>query len=235
MNPSDPYRQSPQTPQPQAAPSQPGALPAPAQQYGQPQAHDPTQQFDFIMNPQKPAKKPVLLPGGNSQFGKLALILGGLVVLVILVAVVASLMGGKSPNLTAMTTVAQDQAELARVAKLGESQATNQTLSNAAISIDLTALSANQQLVSYLATNGHKLGDKELSLKRDSRTDTQLKTAEDASNFDPTYAGVLETQLNTYQHDLKTAYASATGPKGRALLSSEYTAAGLLLKQLKQQ
>lgn len=210
-----------------------GATPSPEKHYGQPGPHAAVQPYDFILNPEKPRKKPLLASGGNSLLSRLAIIFGGVVVFVILAIIVMSLLGGKSPNLVAMTTVAQDQTELVRVAHLADTKATAQGVANVSTNAGLSLASAQQQLLDYLAKNGLKLDKKQLSLKLDKRTDTQLQTAAAASNFDSTFVSVLETQLTTYQRDLKTAYSNTTGPKGRALLSSQYTGAGLLLKQLK--
>jgi len=222
--------------QPHGAPVQGHAAPVrPEKQYEQSEPHAAVQQYDFILNPENPVKKPLLIPTGNSMLSRLAIGVGGLVVLVILVVVIAGLLGGSSGgNLAALTTVAQDQTELTRVANLSTSQTPSQDVANVAINTSLSVSSAKQQLLTYLADNGHNLGVKDLNLKRDTRTDTQLQTAAAASNFDSTFISVLQTQLDAYQRDLKLAYGSTTGPKGKALLSSQYDAAELLLKQLKQ-
>ena len=238
MNPQQPGGLPPQQPQPlQPAPPQPtGPIPGPQQQYGTATTAESQTPYEFIMNPAKPPRKPLLSGmAGGSLMTKIAVFGGGAVVLIMLIVVVSSVLGSRGSNLQPLVSAGQDQTELIRIATFGIDKAVDQRTKNSAISIRLSLLSDNQALVTYLANNGQKVDGKILGLKKDARTDTQLNQATAASNFDPVFMDVLQKQLTTYQRNLKTAYASTAGPKGKTLLNNEYKAAALLLTQTKQQ
>jgi hypothetical protein len=237
MNPQQPGGPAPQQQQPgwpPANPQQP-AQSGPAQSYTAAPAHPAGQQYEFIMNPGKPAKRPLLLPTGSSMLSRVMLALGGLVVLIVIGVIASSLFGSKGSDMTSLVSVAQDQAELIRVSQLATGKADGQTAKNTAISVQLALTSANSSLVTYLATNHQKLSNKDLALKHDVSTDTKLTAADSASNFDPTFISVIQAELAIYQRDLKVAYATKPGPKGEQLLKSQYDGATLLLTQSKQQ
>jgi hypothetical protein len=243
MNPQQPGGLPPQQPyqppqgqpgSPQVMPQQPASpIPGPERQYGAPQAAPGQGQYEFIMNPAKPKRSISLLPGG-SLLSRIAIIGGGLVALIILAVILSSVFGNKGSNTQPMIGVAQDQTELVRVATLANSKAESEIAQRTAISVQLSVTSANQALLTYLQNNGTKTGKKQLSLKRDARTDTQLTSAIDSSNFDPVFLQIMQTQLTAYQRDLKAAYAANPGPNGKVLLESQYKAAGMLLTQTKQ-
>ncbi len=206
-------------------PSTPPVHP-PAPQPGTP-GHDP---YDFILNPQRPAKPPVrLLPTGNSTLQRVAIAGGGLVVLIILFAIVASILGnsGKSGT-TGITTVAQEQTELARIATDGVLNATSPTAQNLASTVQVTMTSAQAQTVAYLTSTGHKLSTKTLALKQSATTDTTLQNAKAASTYDAAFTTIIQSELTSYETSLRTAFVAKPGPKGQALLQSQFNAAKLL-------
>ncbi|HEX7368195.1 MAG TPA: hypothetical protein VF261_00880 [Candidatus Saccharimonadales bacterium] len=216
----------------------PGMPPGPAAPYG-PSAQAPAQsaphdaQFEFIMNPQKSAKKGLLLPGGS--FAKqLALIGGGTVVLIIIIIVLASSVFGSHANLTPFIGVAQDQTELARVAALGVASASDSVAQNVAYTVDLTMTSAQQQTVAYLANNHKKIGVKQLALKQSTQTTQDLSSAQANSTFDSAFMDHIQQLLQTYASDLNAAYKTGPGPKGRQMLIQQYKGAELLITQAQQ-
>jgi len=90
----------PSSPAP-AQPTQAGQAPAPAAS-----SQDP---YDFILNPQKPAKKS-MLPSGNSMLQRVVLVVGGLTALVVIAVIFISILGAAGKEKTAsLLTIAQQQ------------------------------------------------------------------------------------------------------------------------------
>jgi len=185
------------------------------------------------MNPQQSAGPPGTVRIGSNR-KRLFTFLGGLSALVIVAAIFFSVIGGGGNNFTPVITIAQDQTELIRIAKLGATKATGQTTLNVAFNLQLSLTSAQQKLLSYLADNHIKLGTKQLALKQNAQTTKQLSDAVATSSFDSTFVTVIQSQLGTYAQALKTAYNTNPGPKGRQLLSAQYNGAQLLIEQSKQ-
>lgn len=236
MPPSDPNNPPPQSyaGQPPIQPGQsysPTVQPALPQQPGR-QSDAATGSYDFIVNPQKPGKKSFSLLASDSSTLRRAGIAGaGLAILLIIVILFASLLGGNGNNATPLITVAQEQTELARVASLGAQKASGQSTQNLANNVSLSLISANAQLLNYMAINHHKLSPKILSLKHSSQTDHSLEAALADSTFDSTFTDIIQADLNSYIQSLKAAYKANPGPKGRQLLSNQYNGAQLLLTQ----
>src|SRR5579859_3309203 len=115
--------------------------------------------YDFIFSPQKPPKKSgvVRLPtGGGGSWGlKIAFIVGGTVLVLIILGIIANFALGKRTNTGELTILAETQAEIVRVAAKGN-QASDQGIRNAAISTQLTIQSQQQTLLAFLAGRGHK-------------------------------------------------------------------------------
>lgn len=205
----------------------------------QPQQYPPVQpqpplgsqpDYNFILSPaQKPKRS--LLPSGNSTAQRALIVLGGLFVLVIIIVIFASLFSGGGNINTSLTSLAARQNELARIAGEGTQQAVGQSTKNFAISAQLSLSSDQQQLVTYIKTQGHKVGTKELSADQNAKTDNQLATAAAASAFDSTFSTIMQNELNTYIQELKSTYSKATKANAKALLNQEYQNAQLLLKQ----
>lgn len=192
----------------------------------------PPTNYDFFMSPTSSLPKKFNLPGGQSLPKRLLVIGGGLVALIIIIIVLSSLLGS-SGNTTQLIAVVQDQNELVRVATEASSQqSAEQTTQNLAQSVQLSLTSAQQQLLTYMKSNGRKVGTAQLTATKDAKTDQELTAAEAASNFDPIFAQVMQTGLQSYAQDIKAAYAAA-GPKGKALLQTDYNGAQLLLTQSK--
>jgi len=224
-NPAVPPQSSPQ-PYPQA-PTQPYQANGPAL---------PQDQYAFIMQSgQKP--KANLLGGltSGSLVKRIGLIGAAVVILFILIIVAASVLGGGKSNTTPLVSVAQDQTELIRIAKMGTTSATTQSVRDAAFNAKLSLTSTQQQLLDYLKNGQHqKISTKELGLKQNAQTTTTLTNALATSTFDSAFTTSMKSLLTTYSQDLRTAYKANPGPKGRALLNKEFTGAQLLLQQTTQ-
>jgi hypothetical protein len=196
--------------------------------------------YGFIMQPPKPPRRGLNLPGlsGNSSpIMRIAIVLGILLVVVIIFVVIKGLFSGGG-NKQALTTVAQEQQAMIHILTNGPGQDSQQQapLSDASNNFSATAqaslTSAQQQLLDYMTINHMKVGEKQLVLKTNPAIDQQLTDAASNSTYESTFKQVMRDQLLDYEQALQTAYKQTTGPKGRALLSQDFDGAQLLLKEL---
>lgn len=188
-----------------------------------------TTPYDFIMNPSAmPPKKSFGLKGGP----KLVYIAGGGVLLVIILFVVLSLSsgGGSTP---ALVSVAQQQAEMARVAELHYSDLNDSTTKNFIINTQLTVSSAQAEYLQYLAAGGVTIKDKQIVLGINTQTDAALDAAKSSGALDSTVKTNMQTALERYQQTIQTTYNTTSSAKTKSLLKSFFDQATMLLQQSK--
>lgn len=163
---------------------------------------------------------------------RVAVVVGGLFVLLILFIIIKGLLSGGG-NTTALLNVAQQQEELIHLSTNANQQAglsiDNQ---NSAVTTQASVTSAQGQLITYMATNGHKVKAKDLEKNVSANLDQELTTATSNNTYDSTYKKIMQSQLSDYQQSLQAAYKQTSGPKGRKLLTDQFNAAKLLLQQL---
>ena len=196
----------------------------------------PGSSYDFFLNPQKPPKRSSfsgILSGPSSTAIKLGMVACAVFLVLIILYFVLSLFS--SGNQTQLLVVAQDQNELIRVANLattiGQSQS-QQTTQNLAQSVALSLTTEQQQLLTFMASEGGKPSSKELSATKDTATDAELNNSIESSSFDVTFIGIMQSQLKSYQAALQSAFTSTNNLNEKLLLSNDYKAAGLLLTQI---
>lgn len=238
MNPQDPQQQQygqpaytppslpPMGPQGQFASTPPPAAPtSPAPNPSNAAPHNP---YEFILNPEK---KHHAAPASDSVMKRVLIIVGFLVVLAIIAAVAVKLLAPKDTSTQQIATIAQDQQEIVRVATYVASHAKSTELVNFAVNTELSVGTNQKAAIDYATTRGVKLDDKTLALKTDATTDKTFSSALSSNTFDATAAQTLNTQLSTYQLNLKKAYAASSGKKARAILQASYDASVLLAAQ----
>jgi hypothetical protein len=233
MQPSDPYGQQPgqqvqpgyQPPQGQP-PAQPAYPPQPAQNPG------PQHDYSFITDPGKPPRKS-LLPGASSLLGRVLLVVGGLLVLVIIFVIVRGALTGGS-SVPAFVGIAQEQEELIHLTDGADKEnSLNEVNQNFAITARLSLTSAQSELIQYMSKNGTTINAKDLGIKISATTDQKLTSAATNNTYNETFKTIMQTKLTEYQKDMQQLYADkATGKTGKALLDKDYAAAGLLIEQL---
>ena len=168
---------------------------------------------------------------------RLALALGGLLILLIIFIVIKGLFTVSPFNAADYLSVAQQQQEITHILSTDLSSSSTQTgLSinnqNFAVTAQLSIASAQAQLLSYLKKNNASVKSTELSLKISSSIDSQLTNSLTTNNFNQEFDTVMQSQLQIYENSLVAAYKTTHGQKGKALLSQEYAGAQLLIKQL---
>jgi len=168
--------------------------------------------------------------GGNFLF-KLAVIIGGTVVFIVVAAIIVNVFFGSKTNIDELVGVAQTQSEVIRVSALS-SQVSGQALRNAAESTQQTVGSQQQALLAFLKTHGRTLKEKDLALKKNTQTDQTLRSAQQSNTYDIVFMRTLQTELTDYDRSLTTASKNTGNLTERSLLSSQHDDVQTLLKQL---
>lgn len=188
------------------------------------QPHNP---YDFITNPQAPAKKS-LLGGGGKQ--KLILFVAGATVVTLILVIVASLFGGTSSTDSYWAALRQ-HTEIIRVTELGTTSARNNRAKNLAVTTRQTLQSQQTDLNSLAQKVGgiKKIEPKLLQAGKDATTDERLTKADQLNKFDEEFLTVLHEELTAYQAMLKTLYDDSSSQTTRDILSGMYDQIQLLV------
>lgn len=189
------------------------------------------QQYDFITNPVKPAKRSLIpLPGsGGSKKQKiLFFVIASLVLVTILVLVFSIFFGGKSSGTDKLVNIVQKQNELIRIADIGEKKAQGEETKNLAVNIKLSVTSQQNDLIDYLKKNGKKVSTKELSIGKNTETDSALDKAESNGRFDEAFTSLISEQISDYMSSLQDTYSSISGKNAKQLISDDYNQTKLL-------
>ena len=197
-------------------------------------SQNPDQPYDFITNPAQAPKQPLTtrLPGGSSMIGRIGLLAGGLLALLIVFLIFRGLLTGPS-NLDSFVTVAQEQQELIHLAANASQQDSLPAADkNAAATMQASLTSSQAATIQYLTTNKKKVNEKLLNLKVSAAIDKQLTDAAAAGTYNQTFHEIIESKLTAYANVLSQAYKQNPGPKGKTLLQDSYQQAQLLQTQL---
>lgn len=189
------------------------------------------QQYDFITNPAKPAKRSLIpLPGsGGSKKQKiLFFVIASLALVTILVLVFSIFFGGKSSGTDKLVNIVQKQNELIRIADIGEKKAQGEETKNLAVNIKLSVTSQQNDLIDYLKKNGKKVSTKELSIGKNTETDSALDKAESNGRFDEAFTSLISEQISDYMSSLQDTYSSISGKNAKQLISDDYNQTKLL-------
>lgn len=166
----------------------------------------------------------------------MVVVIGAVVVIGLIWLILSLVFSSGSDKLTPLVGIAQQQTELVRIteAATGNDDISNQDVKNFAENIQLSVGSDKADLLSFLAKNGLKVKDKQLTAKQSSQTDDALEAATANGTYDTTLTRLLQDQLKAYQNTLKQNYTSTSSTVERDLLSSQYNNAQLLLEQTTQ-
>ncbi|MGH7241516.1 MAG: hypothetical protein ACREGB_04430 [Candidatus Saccharimonadales bacterium] len=217
-------------------PAQPGGpLPSPTPDQSQAPAPIPgpassNSPYEFIMNPQKPSRKPVALVGGNPMLQRVAIVVGILAIVVIAGAVLSSVLSAGSKEKTAgLLAVAQQQTELIHVATDGANNTTTLPMQNLAQNVLAAVTSDNNALLDYMSKNKQKVTPQLLAATQSKTIDASLKSAQENNTYDSTFKDIVQTELNDYAIALQKAYKDGLGSKGKALLAKQFDSTKALL------
>lgn len=202
----------------------------PPNQYGAP---SPPPDYNFIFNPPQAPKKRFGLPGGNSTGQRIAIVAVGAIILLILFTVISSALTSGSKNSTqTFINIAEEQAEIIRVATIGTQKSRGGDSKNLAMTVLLSMETTQTQTLALLAKNHHKLGAKQLAVKQNPQTDQTLTSADLNNNFDDAFTQQMQTSLNAYRTDIKNAYDISKSTSEKQILSNSFTGISILLAGL---
>src|SRR5690606_30761861 len=126
-------------------------------------------------------------------------------------------------------SLAQKQHEVIRIATLGSTKADSEETKRLATLTLVTITSDQKQTIDWLAKQKEKVSAKELALKKNTQTETDLTSAEPNGRFDEVFAQILLNELKDYQSSMQNTYSSL-GSSGKALLEQNNKNVSLILK-----
>jgi hypothetical protein len=226
----------PQVPGGVIQPQQPLAAPQSMQQTPPVSSSDvPPNEYSFIMSPDAAQTSKNPFAGSGSKAMRIALILGGIFLLLIIFAVGKSFLSS-NPSKPALTAVVQDQQELIHLAANARKESSlSQKNQNYSVTAQTSLVSAQSELLKYMSLNHITVKSKVLNLKVSTKTDQQLTAAVAQNTYNEVYQQIVQTKLTSYKQALKQAYTQTKGPNARKILNADYSAAVLLEKQLASQ
>lgn len=187
--------------------------------------------YDFIVNQAPKPKRPSLLGSQTSFTKRLLIILGGGLGLIIVIIIFVSLLSSP-PKTAGLVSAAEEQATLLSLSEVAGKTASQQITKNLAATVQLSLLSDQLSLVTYIKdlNSSLKITDTSLLTQQGTALTAQL-SADPANSFDSEYVQLTQTHLSTYLNLLKQSYSSSDPTAEKILLSNLYNAANLLLKQ----
>lgn len=186
----------------------------------QPEQTPPHNPYDFITNPSTPPKKTLL--GAGSAKSKIFAIIGIVTILTIVLALVATLLGGGSDSKTTYTKLLQQQTEIIRIADLGSKDGQSNETKNLSITVSQTLVSTKKDLTALAEAAGADINPKTIALGKDAAADKSLTTASQINNYDQVFTKILTDKLNEYKETLKQLYDGTSKQKTRDTLESAY-------------
>ncbi len=169
----------------------------------------------------------------SSQTMRIITVVGGVFVLLIMFVIIKNILSAPSSNVVDILTVAEDQSELTHLAtEAAMQQGVSSNTLYSAMTINASISTDQTSLLTYCKVNKIKINPVKLLSKESKATDLELTTAAQNGLYDQTYRAIMESQLASYQTDLKDAYNASTGKTARPLLSSDYNNAKLLDQQV---
>jgi hypothetical protein len=200
----------------------------PYQQYQNPNPNSP---YEFILSPAKPPKRHISL-GDNNLALRIAIIVGGAILLLILILIIFSALQPKNTDKSSLISIAETEDELVHIATQGENDGTQQVTKNLAITTEYSITSQQQGIVKLLANNGTKISTKDLKIKQSAATDQELASAVTTSTFDSVFIQVLQSQLNSYSASLKQLYITTKNKEVKNLTANDFRQVQLLINQV---
>ena len=179
-------------------------------------------QYDFIMNSNQKPKRGFNF--GNTKTARIAVIAGGIILLIIVAVIVNTILsGGSKAQTQRLTEIAQSQSEIIRVSALADKQAKDIATRNFAVNTKLSIQSSQQDTKKLLANRGVKDKglNKVLGASKNSKTDAALAEATKNNRFDETYNVLMTKQLSNYQQLLKSTFAAST-PNEKKVLTAAF-------------
>lgn len=184
--------------------------------------------YDFITNPGTPPKKSML--GGGSAKKRLFIVAIGALVFIILAMVIMSLLSAAGSGSTnALKTLVAEQEEIIRISELGTKSAQSSEARALAITTNLSVITHQKELISYLESKDTKLSKEEIAAEKDGKTDDAFQDATTNNRFDEVFTETLQRKLATYTNLLESTHKDTSNETAKNLLKTSYASASALL------
>ncbi len=216
-------------------PEQPYVSPGPAQPPTPTSSpENPQPNYDFLYSqPKRSLKLPLV---GNSLAGKILVGLVCLLLIVVLFIIIKGIVSPSSFNQSDYYVLVERQNEILHILTIDVTQQNVGLLSpadqNIAATSKLSIQTALTKTLIFLNDYGDKVNTSKLATVYSNSIDQTLTSSLSTNSFDSTFNSLMKSQLNYYEQDLKTAYATTTISSGKALLRAEYSEAKLLYSGL---
>jgi hypothetical protein len=181
--------------------------------------------YSFITDPSGPKKSKL---SGSKSKRILVVAAGGGILLVVFFTIFSLLFKGGTSNTERLVSIVAQQTELIRVSALGEKSATSVETKNFATTVNLSLVTAENQLSTAVTKQGRKLKPAEINSAKNEKTDATLTTAEQINKFDETFNQTIKTSLDAYQKSLSDAYEASSSASEKAMLQDLYKKAKIL-------
>lgn len=183
--------------------------------------------YDFITNPATNTPKSPFNINTSSTNSKIIVVLVGVIALIVIALIFSSLLSsGSKEQQATLTKIAQQQTEMIRVGKIGETKARDPSTKNLATTTVASIQSDQATLLTHI-----KLNEKQLGLQKNAKTDQLLTSAEQSNNFDAVFTENIHSQLSTYQKTLQQAFDQTSSKKLKDALTELFNNASTLLGQ----
>lgn len=194
----------------------------------QPNGPDGPNPYEFILSGNQ-APRRGLSPGG---LGKQAVIFLAIAIVIGLIAIFILfrlVLGGGESSAKNLLDIAQQQAEIIRIADDGEEKARSTQTRALAATTKLSLTTAQSQILELLKKQGQKPGVKELGVKKSTKTDDTLTRALQNNRYDEAFTEVIAELLTIYRKSLAQAYEQTASKKDKEQINDMYKQAGLLV------
>jgi hypothetical protein len=191
---------------------------------GNQNSNDP---YGFIMNnPQKPSRS--FGPSGTA--GRIAVVVGGVVLLIILAIVLLSLLGKSDKAQTQrLIEISQKQTEIIRLTTQSDKNAKNIATRSYALTTRLSMESSQKKTNELLAKRGVKEKSlaKLLPAGKNTKSDELLAEAQKNNRFDETFTELISKELTNYQKLLSGA-AEGASKREKEVLEKNFASASTI-------
>lgn len=188
--------------------------------------------YDFILNSQTTS---TAARGGGGMKQRIIVAVVGAIVLVLIIVTGSSLLfGGGDADANSLTSLAQRQTELVRVAADGADRAKDNEAKNLAVNTQLSFMTAKSQTVELIGKFGEKPTESVLILKQDNKTDQALDAAATNGTYDATFIRIITDGIKAYRVEVEKAFKASSNKQVKEFLQQNYKTSGYLIGESAQ-
>lgn len=194
-----------------------------------PQPNAPKNPYEFIMAPPEQTKR---APGLAGFGGKLPIILGGILGILILVIILAIVFGGKDKGPTVqLASLSAEQQEIIRVSDLVLDLSRDPATLATASTVKSSIITEQKRAIELLGLQGGQLQKGQINSKLSRKNDENINSAAQSNTLEQAYKEYLKKSLGDYKADLKALYVIG-GPNTKTFADNAYKSSDLILNSL---